>query len=179
MPTTKILISEDEIRRRITSLAGEIEQSYPDGEEIHLVAILKGGFMFMADLVRAMSERVTMDFMAVSSYGKGTTSSGQVRVLKDLDSNLEGRRIILVEDIVDTGLTLRYLIENLQNRGPRSVRICALLRKNKAKQSAPPIDYVGFEIPDQFVVGYGLDYAEQYRNLPYVGVLRSQIYENR
>lgn len=171
MPTTKILISEDEIRRRITSLAGEIEQSYPDGEEIHLVAILKGGFMFMADLVRAMSERVTMDFMAVSSYGKGTTSSGQVRVLKDLDSNLEGRRIILVEDIVDTGLTLHYLQELLRARAPRSLKTACLLSKPSRRKVEIEVDYVGFTIEDYFVVGYGLDYAEKYRNLPYIAVL--------
>ncbi|HEY3885001.1 MAG TPA: phosphoribosyltransferase family protein, partial [Vicinamibacterales bacterium] len=122
MPITKVLITEDEIQRRIETLADEIEGSYGESEEIHLVAVLKGGFMFMADLVRAMSDRVTMDFMAVSSYGKGTTSSGQVRVLKDLDSNLEGRHIILVEDIVDTGLTLHYLQDLLRARAPRSLR---------------------------------------------------------
>lgn len=171
MTKTQVLISEEQIRRRITSLADEIERSYPDGEEIHLVAILKGGFMFMADLVRAMSERVTMDFMAVSSYGKGTTSSGQVRVLKDLDSNLEGRRIILVEDIVDTGLTLHYLQELLRARAPRSLKTACLLSKPSRRKVEIDVDFVGFTIEDRFVVGYGLDYAEKYRNLPYIAVL--------
>ena len=171
MTKTQVLISEEQIRRRITSLADEIERSYPDGEEIHLVAILKGGFMFMADLVRAMSERVTMDFMAVSSYGKGTTSSGQVRVLKDLDSNLEGRRIILVEDIVDTGLTLHYLQELLRARAPRSLKTACLLSKPSRRKVEIDVDFVGFTIDDHFVVGYGLDYAEKYRNLPYIAVL--------
>lgn len=171
MANLKILIDEDEIHRRIASLAAEIEGSYRDTEEIHLVAILKGGFMFMADLVRAMSERVTMDFMAVSSYGKGTTSSGQVRVLKDLDSNLEGRRIILVEDIVDTGLTLHYLQELLRARAPRSLETACLLSKPSRRKVEIDVDYVGFTIEDQFVVGYGLDYAERYRNLRYIAVL--------
>ena len=171
MTITKVLISEAEIQKRITSLAAEIEASYPDADEIHLVAILKGGFMFMADLVRAMSDRVTMDFMAVSSYGKGTTTSGQVRVLKDLDSNLEGRRIILVEDIVDTGLTLHYLQELLRARAPRSLRTACLLSKPSRRQVEIDVDYVGFTIDDHFVVGYGLDYAEKYRNLPYIAVL--------
>ena len=171
MAKLKVLISDEEIHRRIKSLAAEIEQSYPDGDEIHLVAILKGGFMFMADLVRAMSDRVTMDFMAVSSYGKGTTSSGQVRVLKDLDSNLEGRRIILVEDIVDTGLTLHYLQELLRARAPRSLKTACLLSKPSRRKVEIDVDYVGFTIEDHFVVGYGLDYAEKYRNLPYIAVL--------
>jgi hypoxanthine phosphoribosyltransferase len=171
MTNAKVLISEEDIRRRITSLAGEIERSYPDSDEIHLVAVLKGGFMFMADLVRAMSERVTMDFMAVSSYGKGTTSSGQVRVLKDLDSNLEGRRIILVEDIVDTGLTLHYLQELLKARAPRSLKTACLLSKPSRRKVEIDVDFVGFTIEDHFVVGYGLDYAERYRNLPYIAVL--------
>lgn len=169
--TTKVLISEAEIQQRIRSLAAEIEAGCPDGDEIHLVAILKGGFMFMADLVRAMSDRVTMDFMAVSSYGKGTTSSGQVRVLKDLDSNLEGRRIILVEDIVDTGLTLHYLQDLLRARAPRSLKTACLLSKPSRRQVEIDVDYVGFTIDDFFVVGYGLDYAEKYRNLPYIAVL--------
>ena len=171
MTTTRTLISEQDIRARIRSLAAEIERDYPDGEGIHLVAILKGGFMFMADLVRAMSERVTMDFMAVSSYGKGTTSSGQVRVLKDLDSNVEGRNIILVEDIVDTGLTLHYLQALLRARKPKSLRTACLLSKPSRRKVGVEVDYVGFTIDDHFVVGYGLDYAEKYRNLPHIAVL--------
>jgi hypoxanthine phosphoribosyltransferase len=171
MATNKVLISEAEIKQRITSLAAEIERDYPAGEEIHLVAVLKGGFMFMADLVRAMSERVSMDFMAVSSYGKGTTSSGQVRVLKDLDSNLEGRHIIVVEDIVDTGLTLHYLQELLHARAPRSMKTACLLSKPSRRKVDVQVDYIGFTIEDHFVVGYGLDYAEKYRNLPYIAIL--------
>jgi hypoxanthine phosphoribosyltransferase len=166
-----VLISEKEIQDRIRSLAAEIERDYPPGEEIHLVAVLKGGFMFMADLVRAMGPHVTMDFMAVSSYGKSTKSSGQVRVLKDLDSSLEGRHIIIVEDIVDTGLTLHYLQNILRARAPRTVRTACLLSKPTRRQVDVAVDYVGFTIDDYFVVGYGLDYAEKYRNLPYIAVL--------
>ena len=171
MATTKTLISEQDIHTRIRSLAAEIERDYPPQDGIHLVAILKGGFMFMADLVRAMSERVTMDFMAVSSYGKGTTSSGQVRVLKDLDSNVEGRNIILVEDIVDTGLTLHYLQELLRARAPKSLKTACLLSKPSRRKVDVQVDYIGFTIEDHFVVGYGLDYAEKYRNLPHIAVL--------
>ena len=169
--TVTMLISEKEIQERIRSMAAEIERDYPRGEEIHLVAVLKGGFMFMADLVRAMGPHVTMDFMAVSSYGKSTQSSGQVRVLKDLDSSLEGRHIIIVEDIVDTGLTLHYLQNILRARAPRTVRTACLLSKPSRRQVDVAIDYVGFTIDDYFVVGYGLDYAEKYRNLPYIAVL--------
>jgi hypoxanthine phosphoribosyltransferase len=171
MPTSTVLISQADIQHRIVTLAAEIERDYPAGNGIHLVAILKGGFMFMADLVRAMSERVTMDFMAVSSYGKGTTSSGQVRVLKDLDSNVEGRHVILVEDIVDTGLTLNYMHQILRARSPRHLRTACLLSKPSRRKVDVKVDYIGFEIEDRFVVGYGLDYAEQYRNLPYIAVV--------
>ena len=169
--TTSILISEAQIRERIASLAAEIERDYPEGENLHLVAVLKGGFMFMADLVRAMTARVSMDFMAVSSYGKGTTSSGQVMVLKDVDSSLEGRNVIIVEDIVDTGLTLHYLQDILKARAPRSVRTACLLSKPSRRKVDVQVDYIGFTIDDHFVVGYGLDYAERYRNLPYIAVL--------
>jgi hypoxanthine phosphoribosyltransferase len=171
MATTRTMIPERDIQARIKSLAAEIEGDYPAGDGIHLVAVLKGGFMFMADLVRAMSERVTMDFMAVSSYGKGTTSSGQVRVLKDLDSNVEGRHIILVEDIVDTGLTLHYLQELLRARAPKSLKTACLLSKPSRRKVDVQVDYIGFTIEDHFVVGYGLDYAEKYRNLPHIAVL--------
>jgi hypoxanthine phosphoribosyltransferase len=171
MVTNKVLLSEAQIKQRIASLAAEIEGDYPAGDEIHLVAVLKGGFMFMADLVRAMSERVTMDFMAVSSYAKGTTSSGQVRVLKDLDSNLEGRHVIVVEDIVDTGLTLHYLQDLLKARAPKSMKTACLLSKPSRRKVEVQVDYIGFTIEDHFVVGYGLDYAEKYRNLPYIAIL--------
>ena len=171
MSTSNVLISQADIQQRIVTLADEIERGYPGGEGIHLVAILKGGFMFMADLVRAMSDRVTMDFMAVSSYGKGTTTSGQVRVLKDLDSNVEGRHVILVEDIVDTGLTLHYLQDLLKARAPKSLRTACLLSKPSRRKVDVQVDFIGFTIEDHFVVGYGLDYAEKYRNLPYIAVL--------
>jgi hypoxanthine phosphoribosyltransferase len=173
-PMSKILISEQEIQDRIVSLAREIERDYPKGDEIHLVAVLKGGFMFLADLVRAMSTGVTMDFMALSSYGKETTSSGQVRVLKDLDSSLENRHIIIVEDIVDTGLTLHYLQDILKARAPKSVRTACLLSKPSRRRVDVQVDYIGFTIDDHFVVGYGLDYAEKYRNLPYIAILGSE-----
>jgi hypoxanthine phosphoribosyltransferase len=172
MATTTVLISQADIQQRIKTLAAEIEKDYPASEEIHLVAVLKGGFMFMADLVRAMSDRVTMDFMAVSSYGKGTTSSGQVRVLKDLDSNLEGRHVIVVEDIVDTGLTLHYLQDLLKARAPKSMKTACLLSKPSRRKVDVQVDYIGFTIEDHFVVGYGLDYAEKYRNLPHIAILQ-------
>ena len=172
MASTHVLISQADINARISSLAGEIERDYAPGEGVHLVAILKGGFMFMADLVRAMSERVTMDFMAVSSYGKGTTSSGQVRVLKDLDSNVEGRHVILVEDIVDTGLTLHYLQDLLKARAPKTLRTACLLSKPSRRKVEVQVEYIGFTIEDHFVVGYGLDFAEKYRNLPYIAILQ-------
>jgi hypoxanthine phosphoribosyltransferase len=172
MAISNVLISKADIQQRITSLAAEIERDYPWDEGIHLVAILKGGFMFMADLVRAMSERVTMDFMAVSSYGKGTTSSGQVRVLKDLDSNVEGRHVILVEDIVDTGLTLHYLQDLLRARAPQTLKTACLLSKPSRRKVDVKVDYIGFTIEDHFVIGYGLDYDEKYRNLPHIAILQ-------
>ena len=166
-----VLLDAETIQARVRALAGEIEQDYPPEEEIHLVCVLKGGFVFMADLVRAMSHRVSLDFIAVSSYAKSTRSSGEVRLLKDLDSGLQGRHIVIVEDIVDTGLTLHYLQEILQARGPRSLRTACLLSKPSRRKIDVKVDYIGFTIEDKFVVGYGLDYAEQYRNLPYIGVL--------
>jgi hypoxanthine phosphoribosyltransferase len=170
----KILISEQEIHDRIRGLAAEIERDYPKGDEIHLVAVLKGGFMFLADLVRAMSTGVTMDFMALSSYANKTTSSGQVRVLKDLDSSLENRHVIIVEDIVDTGLTLHYLQDILRARAPKTVRTACLLSKPSRRKAEVKVDYIGFTIEDHFVVGYGLDYAEKYRNLPHIAILGEQ-----
>jgi hypoxanthine phosphoribosyltransferase len=168
-----VLISAEQIRARITELAREIERDHPPGGEIHLVAVLKGGFLFLADLVRSMEANVTLDFMAVSSYGKGTTSSGEVRVLKDLDTTLQGRHVIIVEDIVDTGLTLMYLQEILHARGPKTLRTACLLSKPSRRKVDVKVDYIGFTIDDHFVVGYGLDFAEQFRNLPYIGVLKA------
>src|SRR5262245_20389242 len=166
-----VLIDAATIQSRIRELAGQIERDYPAGEEIHLVCVLKGGFMFMADLVRAMSTRVSLDFIAVSSYAKSTQSSGEVRLLKDLDSGLQGRHIVIVEDIVDTGLTLTYLQDILRARSPRTLRTACLLSKPSRRQVDVKVEYVGFTIEDHFVVGYGLDFAEQFRNLPYIAVL--------
>jgi hypoxanthine phosphoribosyltransferase len=171
MPTA--LLTAADIERRIGELAAEISRSYPADEDLHLVAILKGAFLFLGDLIRAMNRPVTIDFMAVSSYAKGTTSSGEVRMIKDLDSGLEGRNVIIVEDIVDTGLTLAYLQEILHARSPRTLRTACLLSKPSRRQVAVKVEYVGFTIEDRFVVGYGLDYAEKYRNLPYIGVLNA------
>ena len=168
-----ILIDSESIQARVRELAAEIERDYPAGEEIHLVGVLKGGFVFMADLVRAMSARVTMDFIAVSSYAQSTRSSGEVRMLKDLDSGLEGRHVIIVEDIVDTGLTLTYLQDILRARSPRSLKTACLLSKPSRRLVDVTVDYTGFTIEDKFVVGYGLDYAEKYRNLAYIAVLNN------
>ena len=167
-----VLLDSETIQARVRALAAEIETAYPDGDEIHLVGVLKGGFIFMADLVRAMGPRVTMDFIAVSSYGQSKRSSGEVRLLKDLDTGLEGRHVIIVEDIVDTGLTLTYLQDILRARSPKSLRTACLLSKPSRRVVDVVVEYIGFTIEDRFVVGYGLDFAEHYRNLPYVAVLR-------
>ena len=166
-----VLLEANAIQARVRELATEIERDYPDGDEIHLVCVLKGGFVFMSDLVRHMGPRVTLDFIAVSSYAKGTHSSGEVRMLKDLDSGLEGRDVIIIEDIVDTGLTLTYLQDILRARSPKSLRTACLLSKPSRRQIDVKVDYIGFTIEDRFVVGYGLDHAEKYRNLDYIAVL--------
>jgi hypoxanthine phosphoribosyltransferase len=176
MPTpasdaTTVLISAETIAARIRELAAEIERDYPSGDPIHLIGVLKGGFMFVSDLVRAMGPRVTLDFIALSSYAKGTTSSGEVRLLKDLDAALSGRDVIIVEDIVDTGLTLAYLQEILKARGPRTLKTACLLSKPSRRKVDVAVEYIGFTIEDHFVVGYGLDFAERYRNLPYIAIL--------
>jgi hypoxanthine phosphoribosyltransferase len=167
----QVLLTEAQIQRRVRELAGEIAADYGPDEEIHLVCVLKGGFMFLSDLVRALRARVTLDFIALSSYGKGTKSSGEVRLLKDVDHALEGRHVIIVEDIVDTGLTLHYLQEILRARSPKSLRTVCLLSKPSRREVDVRVDYVGFTIEDRFVVGYGLDYDERYRELPYIAVL--------
>jgi hypoxanthine phosphoribosyltransferase len=166
-----VLLDSATIQARVRELAAEIEADYPDGDEIHLVAVLKGGFIFMSDLVRAMGPRVTMDFIAVSSYGPSKRSSGEVRMLKDLDSGLEGRHVIIVEDIVDTGLTLTYLQDILRARSPKSLRTACLLSKPSRRVVDVTVEYVGFTIEDKFVVGYGLDYDEKYRNLGHIAVM--------
>ena len=165
-----VLIDHEELSARIAALAREIRQDFPAGQ-LHFVCVLKGAFLFLGDLIRVMEGHVTIDFMACSSYGASTTSTGEVRLSKDLDSGLEGRDVIIVEDIVDTGLTLHYLQEILLARGPRSLRTACLLNKPSRRKIDVKVDYIGFTIEDRFVVGYGLDYAEQYRNLPYIGIL--------
>ena len=165
------LITHEEIQTRIKAMAAEIERDHPGTDPIHLVCVLKGGFMFLSDLVRAMGNRVSLDFIAVSSYGKGTKSSGEVRMLKDLDSSIEGRDVVIVEDIIDTGLTLTYLRDILHARAPRNLRTACLLSKPSRRIVDVPVEYIGFDIEDHFVIGYGLDFAELYRNLPYIGVL--------
>jgi hypoxanthine phosphoribosyltransferase len=167
-----VLLDAETIRARIKELALEIERDYPADEEIHLVCVLKGGFVFMADLVRSMSARVSMDFIAVSSYGSGTKSSGEVRFQKDLDTSLESRNVIVVEDIVDTGLTLKYLQEILRSRAPKTLRTACLLSKPSRRKVEVPVEYIGFTIEDKFVVGYGLDFAEKYRNLPHIAIFQ-------
>jgi hypoxanthine phosphoribosyltransferase len=166
----QILLSEQEIQKRVAELAADIRRDFPD--DVHLIAVLKGAFIFLSDLVRHMKGKVSLDFMAVSSYAKGTTTSGEVRMMKDLDFGLEGRNVIIVEDIVDSGLTLNYLHEILRARNPRALRTACLLSKPSRRQVQVPVEYIGFSIEDHFVVGYGLDYAEQYRNLAHIAVLQ-------
>jgi hypoxanthine phosphoribosyltransferase len=173
---TSVLYTEDQIKARIAELCRQIEIDY-EGRPVLLVGVLRGAVMVMADLARELHKvDVEMDWMAVSSYGKSTQSSGVVRILKDLDSDLQGRDVLIIEDIVDSGLTLSWLRENLESRGPASVEICALLRKPEAAKVAIEAKYVGFDIPNEFVVGYGLDYAERYRNLRSVAVLAPHVY---
>jgi hypoxanthine phosphoribosyltransferase len=172
---TEILITEEQIRSRLVELSREIERDYA-GKDLLLVGVLKGAVMVMADLARELKLPITMDWMAVSSYGSGTASSGVVRILKDLDTDLSGKTVLIVEDIIDSGLTLSWLLANLRSRGPESIEICALLRKPEAARVEIDVKYVGFDIPNQFVVGYGLDYAEKYRNLRGVGILAPAVY---
>jgi hypoxanthine phosphoribosyltransferase len=171
----EVLVTADQISEKTGELAKLIDSDYADREPL-LVGVLKGAAMFMSDLARALERPSTMEFMAVSSYGTGTTSSGVVRILKDLDRDIAGQHVLIVEDIIDSGLTLSWLLKNLQARNPASVEIVALLRKPDAVKVQVPVKYVGFDIPNEFVVGYGLDYAERYRELPYVGVLNTSVY---
>lgn len=173
----RVLLSEEQIGSRLDALAGEIDADYA-GRDLLLVGVLKGAVMVMADLARRLHCPVEMDWMAVSSYGAGTTSSGVVRILKDLDTDLTGRHVLIVEDIIDSGLTLSWLLSNLRTRGAASVEIATLLRKPEAAKVDVEVRYVGFDIPTEFVVGYGLDYAEKYRNLPFVGTLAPHVYSD-
>ena len=171
----QVLVSGEEIQARLRELAADVDRDYA-GRDLLLVGVLKGAVMVMADLSRALRSPVTMDWMAVSSYGSGTKSSGVVRILKDLDRDITGRDVLVVEDIIDSGLTLSWLLRNLGSRGPASVEVLTLLRKPDAAQVPVEVRYVGFDIPNEFVVGYGLDYAERYRDLPFIGTLDPAVY---
>jgi hypoxanthine phosphoribosyltransferase len=171
----EILITTEQLQARVGELAARIDADYAD-RELLLVGVLKGAVMVMADLARAMHMPVEMDWMAVSSYGSGTKSSGVVRIMKDLDTDISGRHVLIVEDIIDSGLTLSWLVGNLQSRNPASVAVCTMLRKPSSAQMDVEVAYTGFDVPDEFVVGYGLDYAERYRNLPFIGTLAPEVY---
>ena len=171
----QILITEEEIAARLDEMAAQIDADY-EGEDLLLIGVLKGAVYVMADLSRRLHHDVQMDWMAVSSYGSGTKSSGVVRILKDLDTDIAGRDVLIVEDVIDSGLTLSWLKANLESRGPASVRIATALRKPEAAKVKIDVDFVGFDIPNEFVVGYGLDYAERYRHLPFVGTLAPHVY---
>ncbi len=166
----KVLLSEEEVDKRIKEIGEQISKDYA-GKQVHLVCVLKGGSFFMCELAKRITIPVSFDFMSVSSYGSETKSSGVVKIVKDLDEPLEGKEVLIIEDIVDSGRTLSYLLEILQNRGPKSLRLCTLLDKPDRRVANVKVDYTGFEIPDEFVVGYGLDYDQRYRNLPYIGVV--------
>ena len=173
----RILLTEQQIQERLAEIGAQITEDYAEEPPI-LVGVLKGAVMVVADLARKIDLRTDMDWMAVSSYGSGTKSSGVVRIIKDLGADITDRHVLVVEDIIDSGLTLNWLLSNLRSRGPKSVEICTLLRKPEAARVQIDVKYVGFDIPNEFVIGYGLDYAETYRNLPYVGVLKRSVYED-
>ena len=171
----KILLSEEDIRAGIARLAAAVDADY-EGEELLLVGVLNGALMVMADLSRALHNPITLDWMEISSYGAGTKSSGVVRILKDLDTDIKGKHVLVVEDIIDSGLTLSWLLSNLSQRQPASLEVCTLLRKPDAAKVRIDVKYVGFDIPNEFVVGYGLDYAQRFRNLPFIGMLAPHVY---
>jgi len=173
----RILLKEEEVDKRIAEVAAMINRDYA-GKEVHLICILKGGVFFTCELAKRLTVPVSMDFMSVSSYGSGTESSGVVRIVKDLDESIAGKNVLIVEDIIDSGRTLAYLIEILKQRNPESIHLCTLLDKPERRKVDIHADYVGAQVPDEFIVGYGLDYAEKYRNLPYIGVLKPEIYQN-
>ena len=173
----KVYFTEEELQAKVRELGRQITEDYKDAkEDIYCVGILKGASVFYTDLVRAIDLPVRFDFMIASSYGSGTSTTGSVKILKDLDYDIEGKHLIVIEDIIDSGTTMSYLLKYFQHRKPASVKLCALLSKPSRRTAEVPIDYCGFEVPDEFLVGYGLDYAEVYRNLPYIGVLKPEIY---
>ncbi|MFW5420599.1 hypoxanthine phosphoribosyltransferase [Nocardiopsis sp. CNT-189] len=171
----KVLVTEEQIKARLRELAAEIDAGYA-GKDLLLVGVLKGAVMVMADLARELHHPAEMDWMAVSSYGAGTTSSGVVRILKDLDADLKDRHVLIVEDVIDSGLTLSWLVGNLRSRGPASVEVCTMVRKPLAFDVDLDVKYIGFDLPNEFIVGYGLDYAEKYRNLPFIGTLAPHVH---
>ena len=173
-----VLFSNAEIQQCIRELAQAIRQDY-SGKDLLVICILKGAFIFMADLIRAIDLPLEIDFMSVSSYGAATVSTGEVRIMKDLDRSIQDRHVLIVEDMVDSGLTLHYIMEILQKRQPASIKVCTLLNKPSRRTTPVKVDYVGFDIDNVFIVGYGLDYAEQYRGLPYIGILNPHVYESR
>lgn len=168
--TVRVLLSEKEVDKKIAEIAKEISEDY-NGEQVHLICVLKGGVFFTCELAKRLTIPVSLDFMSVSSYGADTKSSGVVKIVKDLDEGIEGKNVLVVEDIIDSGRTLSYLLENLKNRNPKSLKLCTLLDKPERRVVDVDVDYTCFEIPDEFVVGYGLDYAQKYRNLPYIGIV--------
>ncbi|MBU0704501.1 MAG: hypoxanthine phosphoribosyltransferase [Chloroflexi bacterium] len=173
----KVLIPEETLQARVAELGQAVNAMYTDKDRPLLVCVLKGAFMFLADLTRHLEMRHEVDFMEVSSYGAGTKSSGVVRILLDLECNIAGRHVLVVEDIIDSGRTLDYITRNLRTRGPTSLRTCTLLSKPSRREIDVPVEFVGFDVPDEFVVGYGLDFAEEYRNLPFIGVLKEEVYK--
>jgi len=173
---SRVLIATQQLQARVAEMGKAISEDY-EGQDLLLVCVLKGGFMFLADLMRRITIPHEIDFMATASYGRSTESSGIVRILKDLNTSVEGRSLLVVEDIVDTGLTLQYLLHLLRDRNPASLQVCCLLDKRTRRRVEVPLDYVGFTVPDEFVVGYGLDYGQLYRNLPFVGILKPELYE--
>lgn len=171
----EVLVNEDEITSKVKELGKQITEDYKD-QDLMLIGILKGAVIFMSELAQNIELPVQMDFMAVSSYGKSSVSTGEVRIIKDLDFSVEDRNLLIIEDIIDTGYTLSYLIDNLKKRGAKSVKVCTLLDKPDRRKADIHVDYLGFVVPDEFIVGYGLDYAERYRNLPYVAALKEEVY---
>ena len=173
----EILYTEDQLAEIVARMGRQISEDYRD-KNLFMISVLKGSLIFMADLMRAVTIPCSIDFLSVSSYGAGTTTTGAVRILKDLDDSLEGKDLLIVEDILDSGVTLSFLMKNLSARNPRSIRLCTLLDKPERRKVDIHADYVGAQVPDEFIVGYGLDYAEKYQNLPYIGVLKPEIYQN-
>jgi hypoxanthine phosphoribosyltransferase len=171
----RVLLTPEQIQTRVTELGAQISADYAE-RDLALVCVLRGAVLFLGDLLRVLPDTATVDFMAIASYGNDTRSTGVVRILKDLDDSIESRHVLVVEDIVDTGLTLNYLLENLRHRNAASVRVCSLLDKPARRRVPVRIDYTGFEVPDAFVVGYGLDYAQKYRGLPFIGILKPEVY---